>query len=338
MPDVPLARINLTDIPVDSDQYGIPRKFIPYDDGQDEPSTEEPALQPVSKTNQWAGKTLLAIGDSITAANKWQQRVGELLGMNVRTHAKGGIGITAMVDGDGSGEAPEGYDPDDFGVSALYALNIADVKNVDIVILMGFYNERSSAVNNPGAETDMYPAQHTVIGRINYAVKRVYEELEKANNMQCKVVICTAHRYGKYSYIDKTAYDDGEAICEVAQVAANYNSIPCIDLMHNGNINRYNWNEFQSSPTPYNSSYIPADGINDGTDKPFESVDAAPDPSANDGKYITISDGSIYRSDGSQWVLSSSGKCPWNSDQLHLNARGYARIGDYIAGCLLSLF
>lgn len=53
-----------------------------------------------SLNNSWYGKNVLVIGDSITAAQKWQKKLNTLLEMNVTTHAKGGVGTVAMVDGD----------------------------------------------------------------------------------------------------------------------------------------------------------------------------------------------------------------------------------------------
>lgn len=283
------------------------------------------------------GKTLLAIGDSIVAQNYWQKQVGLLLGMKVRTHAKGGIGIVQMVDGDGSGDAPEGYDPDTFGVSQIYRLNTEDVKDASVIILMGFYNERSE-LTNPGVVTDMYPDNNTIAGKLNYATKRVYEELSKANNNTCRLVICSAHRYGKYSYIDKDSYNDGDELLKVTKMVAEHQSIPCIDLMHNGGINKYNWNLFQKKSTPFNSDYIAVDGINNGTNKPFDNIEDFPPASENKGKYVTLKGTAdrSYQSDGETWVLKNT-PAPWNADQLHLSPDGGKILGNYIAAKLLSL-
>ena len=284
------------------------------------------------------GKRLLAIGDSITAQNLWQKKAGELLGMNVRTHAKGGIGIIQMVDGDGSGDAPSGYDPDNFGTSTIYKLNAEDVKDVDIIILMGFYNTRGTAESNRGELTDMYPSQNTWYGQMNYAIKRVYEELENAGNTNCKVVICSAHNYGKYPYSNKSAYDDGQILLDATKAIANRHSLFLIDLMNNGNINMYNWGKFQSSSTSYATNYIPSDGVNDGTNKPFSSLDVAPSAASNNDKYITILGVSgCYKSNGTSWEKLSSPAYPWNGDQLHLNQAGGYRLGEYIAGQLLTI-
>ena len=148
----------------------------------------------------------------------------------------------------------------------------------------------------------------------------------------------TPHKYGKYPYSDESAYDDGEDMYNAFKLISDYHSLPLIDLMHGGNINKYNWNNFQSSDSPYNDNYIPVDGINDGTNKSFDSLDSAPSASENEGKYITVT-GKLqaYKSDGSSWVLQSNYPAPWNGDQLHLNTDGYYRIGEYIAGQINTL-
>jgi hypothetical protein len=289
--------------------------------------------------NRFKGKILLAIGDSVTEQKYWQNQVGEVLGMKVRTHAKGGIGIIQMVDGDGSGDAPDGYDPDNFGTSTIYRLNAEDVKDVSVIIIMGFYNERSKASGEHGETSDMYPGNDTYIGRLNYAIKRIYEELAKANNNTCRIVICSAHRFGKYPYSDKDAYYDGDTFLQYTKAASDYNSLPCIDLMHNGGINKYNWNLFQSSSTDYNQKYIPADGLNDGSNKPFVSLESVPDPSLNKNLKVTVgteSNYKTYKSNGSNWIIDSA-RFPWLGDHLHLNSDGGKILGNYIAAQLLSL-
>lgn len=288
-------------------------------------------------SNKYKGKRLLAIGDSITAQNYWQKRVGELLDMSVRNHCKGGIGILQMVDGDESGDAPSGYDPDNFGTDKIYKLNTKDVDNVDVIIIMGFYNERKLATSTPGIKTDMYPTNDTFIGRLNYAIKRIFEELQKANNNNCRVVVCSPHKYGKYPYIDKTANEDGEDIYNAIKISSDYNSVPCIDLMHNGGINQYNWNLCQKSNSAINSNYIPADGINDGTNKPFNSQADFPPASENKGKKVTTKEYSgSFTSDGEKWNFNWEPYC-WLGDQLHLSQFGGYMLGNYIAAQLLTL-
>mgnify|MGYP002771097536 CR=1 FL=1 len=295
------------------------------------------ALEGSYSISKYKGKRLLAIGDSVTDQNFWQKRVGELLGMSVRNHCKGGIGILQMVDGDESGDAPSGYDPDNFGTDKIYKLNTKDVENVDVIIIMGFYNERKLATSTPGIKTDMYPTNDTFIGRLNYAIKRIFEELQKANNNNCRVVVCSPHKYGKYPYIDKTANEDGEDIYNAIKISSDYNSVPCIDLMHNGGINQYNWNLCQKSNSAINSNYIPADGINDGTNKPFNSQADFPPASENKGKKVTAKEYSgSFTSDGEKWNFNWEPYC-WLGDQLHLSQFGGYMLGNYIAAQLLAL-
>ena len=295
----------------------------------------------IQVSSKWYGKTLLAIGDSVTSAKKWQQRVGEVLGMSVRTHAKGGIGIIQMVDGDGSGNAPDNYDPN-YGTSGIiYKLNSKDVADVDVICIMGFYNERAVATSNAGNDTDMYPAQSSFIGKLNYAIKRIYEELDNANNTKCKIVVVSAHKYGRNPWLSKDAYEDGNDILQATKAAANYNSLCFVDLMNGGGINRYNWKNFQNSPTDYNPLYIPKDGVNNATNKPFDSKDDFPDASSYKGYFVTLKgevEESSYESDGTQWVKRGHEKGRvWIGDQLHPNNAGYEKIGDFIAGYLLNI-
>lgn len=67
-------------------------------------------------SGSWKGKKALVIGDSITAAGKWQKKLEELLGMNVATHAKGGIGILRMTDGDNGLDGTYNAETDKNGV------------------------------------------------------------------------------------------------------------------------------------------------------------------------------------------------------------------------------
>ena len=258
--------------------------------------------------------------------------------MTVTTHAKGGIGIVSMVDGDGSGDAPESYDPNYATGGTLYKLNNKDVANIDIICIMGFYNERNTVANNAGNKNDMYPSQVSFIGKLNYAIKRIYEELDKANNSKCKIVVISAHKYGSYPWNSKTAYDDGDDILQATKIAAEHNSLYFIDLMNGGEINKYNWKHFQNSPTNYNPLYIPSDGINDGTNKPFDSKDNFPDATTHNGYYVTLKgdpDRTSYKSNGLDWIKQENGGNPYLADQLHPNDAGYKRLGEIIAGHLL---
>lgn len=274
---------------------------------------------------------LLAIGDSITAARIWQQRTGELLGMDVRSHCKGGIGAVDMVDGD---VAPPQYDPDDFGVKKLYRLSVSDVEGVDLVLMMGFYNEVGLVGDEKrrGKATDMYPKDDTFCGHVNYAIRRVRETLAAATNGTARIVLVSPHRYGTNCWVDRTAYETGDLWLSALSAVAKRNGIRLVDLMKNGGVGRENWNRYQRSPTPLDARYLPADGTaNAGTNCPFASLAAAPDPAANKGRLITVRGvRGHYASDGKtwQWMMAPY---PWFADQLHLNSDGYRLLGEAIA-------
>lgn len=299
-----------------------------------------------SNNKSWEGKRLLAIGDSVTAMYydsglpetgygfySWADKVGSLLNMKVRKHAEGGIGLIQMVDGHGT-DAPNGVDPDTFN-NKVYKLNTDDVKDVDVIIVMGMYNEYGILAKDAGTVTDMYvdsTTGNTFMGRLNYAIKRIYEELAKANNLECKVLICGPHRHGKYPYSDEDAYQKGDLLSNSAKAVADYHSLHYIDLMHRGMINKYNWSVAQKSSVELSDNYISSTGINDGNNHPFASVNDAPSAASNKDKLITIVGKEYaYKSDGSTWVYGYV-TCPWNADQLHPSIKGSDMIGEVIAG------
>ena len=130
------------------------------------------------------GGRILAIGDSVTAHGVWPKRAGAVLGVPVRTHCKGGIGIVEMVDG----ENP---------------LTAKDVADVDRVLLVGCYNE-FPFIEDPrlcGLPADLYPQADTVCGRLNYAIGRIREELKKADNDVARIVLVSPHAYGTNRWV-----------------------------------------------------------------------------------------------------------------------------------------
>lgn len=230
------------------------------------------ALDSVSKLS---GKKVLAIGDSLTAALLWQMAVASYHGCTVTTHAKGGIGIVAMVDGDAA--AP-----------ALAALTTADVADRDFIIFFGGMNERTTSY---GVQGDLYPAQSTIWGKMQYAINKIYSLLTTAGNLKCKIMIVAPHCPGKYPYIDSDGYAEYpagtgqtlEKMATVIKTVAEYNNCHAVDLWHQSGIGRYTWSIYAASSTPV--------AVPPGTGVPY----------------------------------------PNNADQLHLNDLGYARIGEVIA-------
>lgn len=258
------------------------------------------------------GKTLLAIGDSLTAAQEYQKIITQMLGMIVQTHAKGGAGIIQMIDGYGD----------------LPPLSVTDVTDVDVITLYGGYNNRNVEHGQIG---DIYPTNNTITGMIQYAINRIYELLKQANNMQCKIVIITPHCGGKYDWSDVdgyTEYPTGtgrtlEGMANAIKTIANYNSLPCIDLWHNSGINKFTWDTFQKSPVADYQQYIGR----------FATANELP-RRANKGDRAKVDNYSgSYNYNGVEWNKDEA-PYPWNADQLHCNTLGYAKLGECIARCI----
>jgi len=208
--------------------------------------------------HEWNNKNVLVIGDSLTAAGIWQKQLREVLGMNVTTHAKGGMGIVQCVDGEnGAGE----YDNETAASGTLYALNVNDVKGKDLIVFFAGYNNRGTEDGKVG---DCYDPKtqsgRTIAGYTQYAINRIYEELAEAGNLTCRVVAITPHCAGKYGYIDADGYSEHPAgsgrtmrtLAQIMEDVAAYNSVPCLNLWETSGINRHTWCVFSASPTATN--------------------------------------------------------------------------------------
>ncbi len=211
-----------------------------YNDGQDAVFTN------------FNGKNILVIGDSQTSTYQWQTYLGCLINANIDTHAMGGIGMLAMVDGDIQPNKVKGVDPNNFGVDHIFPLNKNDVKNMDYIIIMGLYNENRNFENHYGHLSDLYPQKDTYCGTFNYMIKRVREVLMKSNNKNCDIILAGPHLFGKYPYNDNDAYhyvglsDSLNSLC-------NYNHIKFCDLRKLAGIDSTNWNVYQ------NGDYVTTD-------------------------------------------------------------------------------
>ena len=90
--------------------------------------------------NNWNGAEVLAIGDSLTSAKKWQLKTTELLGCNIITHAKGGKGYIDLIDGENGQDGDYDNETDVSGV--LRPLSVDDVIGKKLIIVYAGYNER----------------------------------------------------------------------------------------------------------------------------------------------------------------------------------------------------
>lgn len=281
--------------------------------------------------SKWKGKNVLVIGDSITAAGQWQLKLRDELGMNVTTHAKGGIGIIAMVDGDKGLQG--NYDNETSASGTLYPLNADKVKDKDLIVVLPAYNERHAQYGELG---DLYPAQSNITGQIQYMINRIYEELTKADNLNCKVLFATPHCAGKYNYVDYDGYQEYpegsgrtmEGLSDTIKKVCNYNNIPVCDLWHNSGINRFTWTIYGANPNAINSQYSRYQLNENG-----EVISTTPMRYTTGNSYYQVRDGVVVLE-----KYTGSAPFPFNGDQLHCSNLGYARIGECIIGSIIRAY
>ena len=239
------------------------------------------------------GKTVLAVGDSLTSDGRWQKEFERRTGASVKTHARGGVGIIDMVFGLGAAES-DGmrYDPFTGANRELPPLCEEDVKDIDLLIFYGGYNERHMEY---GDEDGVYPRDNTLFGKFNAVMTRIYSLLGSAKNDRCRVIMVAPHCVGKYDWVDADGTEEfpagsgrtlGTMSDVVRRVAEKYGAA-FFDAYHLSGIGPSNWNRYASSPCAVRPDYDP------------RGTYAAPYP---------------------MWA-----------DQAHLNGDGYALIGDCIA-------
>lgn len=282
-------------------------------------------------SGSWKGKKALVIGDSITAAGKWQKKLEELLGMNVATHAKGGIGILRMTDGDNGLDGTYNAETDKNGV--LRPLMAADVEGVSLIVVLPAYNERATALGSVG---DCHPEQETICGRIQYLLNRIYEELEDAGNLTCHVLVATPHCAGKYPYVDADGYEEYpvgtgqtmEKLSDTIKTVAQANNVAVCDLWHESGINRRTWSVFGAQKSAVNEQYAKYQ-----LDASGKAVGSTPQRYVNGQSYYQKRNGSVVLE-----KYTGSSPYPFNGDQLHCSTEGYARIGECVAGAVIRAF
>lgn len=291
----------------------------------------------------WKGKKVLFIGDSFTACGEYPKVVEEILGVEAFYHCKNGAHIVAMVDGEKGLYNTYNDETDKEGI--LRPLTADEVADKDLIVfyggynnlLYGGYNGRSCA---PGKLGDLYrcdgAGEDTIAGVMQYAINRIYEELVKADNLQCRILIVTVDCTGKNPWINS----DGN--CEfpprsgksyknmaiVQKAVAERNSLPCCDLFHTSGINSQTWRYFGAEKdelNPYYSPYL--------LDKNGKVINR---------EYVSYEHGeSYYQIRDDKIVLeqySGYAPYPYNCDQLHKSVAGYRRIGEAIAGAIISSY
>ena len=279
----------------------------------------------------WNGRNVLFIGDSLTAAKKYPNTIKELLGINVFYHCKGGVGLTAMVDGD-KGLGGD-YDNETDASGVLKPLSSEDVTGKDLIVLYGGYNNRGTAEGSVG---DCYnpdgSGQKTIAGYMQYCIKRIYEELSKANNLTCRLLIVTVDCAGRYNYIDADGYQEWpagsgltmETMANIQKAVAEHNSLLCLDLWHNSGINRNTWTVFGASSEPENPQYSPYRLNSQGEPENEDRIRYSKGQS-----YYQVRNGVVILEE-----YTGSAPYPYNNDQLHKSEAGYKRIGECIAGII----
>lgn len=283
----------------------------------------------------WQGKKVLFIGDSLTARRIYPEVVKDILGIEVYYHCKGGASLVSMVDGDrGMGGD---YDNETDASGVLRPLSIDDVKDMDLIVFFGGYNSRGSEIGKVG---DLYApdgsGERTVAGFMQYAINRIYDELYAADNMTCRLLIVTVDCSGKYPWINADAYEEFpkgsgstlEAMAEIQKAVAKKNSIPCCDLFTTSGINERTWAYFGASQAEYNDNFTPYlldEHGNKVSDEPLRYVEGE--------RYYQKRNGLIVLEE-----YTARAPYPYIGDQLHKSEAGYQRIGEVIAGAIISAY
>ncbi len=248
---------------------------------------------------KWKNKNVLAIGDSITSDGRWQEEFARIIGCNIETHAYGGIGIIDMIEGLGTANSPDfKYDPFTGRNGNFTPLCAGDVKDKELIIFLGAYNERHMEY---GCAGDMFPLNNTLRGKFAYVIKRLRELLSEAGNDNCHIMLVAPHCVGKYDWVDRDGYEDFprgsgrslETMSYLIKETAEENGLYFCDAWHESGIGKDNWCIYANSPSVLKEDY---------------------DPSAE-----------------------YTAPYPQYADQAHLNALGYKKLGECIARSVLKI-
>lgn len=293
--------------------------------------------------NFWKGKKALFIGDSMTARGEYPQTVAQILGIQPFLHCKDGAHIVAMVDGElGLNTDYEAFDNPE---TLLRPLCAQDVRNMDLIILFGGYNNllyggyggRSCDIGIPG---DCYQpdgtGQDTVAGVMQYAIERIYDELQKAGNSGCRLLIVTVDCTGRNQWIDADGTQEFpagsgksyEKIANIQKAVADWNALPCCDLFHHSGINRHTWHIFsasQDSSDPYYSPFL--------LDENGAIIDSTRIRYQKGTAYYQHRNGKVTAE-----IYTQEVPYPYNADQIHKSDLGYRRIGEVVAGAIIHAY
>lgn len=274
----------------------------------------------------WQNKKILFMGDSHTARHIYPEVVKEILGSEVFYHCKGGAQYTHMIDGS----------PAD-SIGFLPPLTAETVKDMDLIVIFAGANCVGMEYGRAG---DRYRAdgggENTVAGTLQYVIDSVYDRLEESENLGCRLLIVTVDCPGKNAWLNNdgyTEYKPGtgksfENMSLVQRQVAEYNSIPFCDLFRTSGINRRTWSHFGASKTTVNPDYTPV-LLNEKGEK------------VSDEPLVYKQGESYYQIRNGRVVLEQYNdlpRYPYNADQLHKSPAGYRRIGEVIAGAIISAY
>ena len=294
-----------------------------------------------SANGTWKNKKVLFIGDSLTAKRIYPEVVKEILGIQTFYHCKGGAGLVSMVDGESGVDGK--YDNYTDAQGILRPLTAKDVADMDAIVFFGGYNSRHLSIGKIGDKYEGKGKNETVAAVMQYCIDRIYEELRKANNLTCKLLIVTVDYAGKYAWwdIDGRGEADGqgsgktlEAMANIQAETAQHNGIPVCDLFHTSGINPHTWCVFAASAEPIDPLYSPYRLNEKGEPISSERIRYVKGES-----YYQWRDGKVVLEEYIGYASARyNAPYPYNADQLHKSEAGYRRIGETIAGALISAY
>lgn len=183
--------------------------------------------QYAGKSQSWAGRNVLVIGDSVSDVDyaseldpdfhPWQESFAAALGCTVTTHARGKATLLDMIDGN------EGL--------AIDPLTQRDVSGKDLIILFGGANDVSQGAPI-GQVGDTKTG--TLCGNLYYAVKRIYELLIAEDNLTCRVMLVGYYNAG-------LSLNEEQNPQQTIEDVAHWLGLPCINLRKTSGINPATW-------------------------------------------------------------------------------------------------